>query len=326
MKHIHCEEDKVWNVTPKTPTNNDTRRRWLRKSTAAKKLEYPQFLLKSGKSKSKSSKSSKSKSSKSGKGSGKGKGSKSNSHSSSSKSSDDCDGMEKVPSLVPSVRTSLAPTQAPSDITRNPTSSPTIRPSQLPSPSPSIDSDSFPSQPPSSFPTIEFDLQICESYSRRWLIDLSRTCDSLFRNCECYDAQRLIDNGQIDCSIDVCPDDCTICNFCLEDVISCIPRERSVSPPLPSTTKIISQQQTTSMEDTFSLDTCSSYEDQWLRDLDSTCSSGNGGIKNCRCDDAQRRIEEGQISCDDFTCPDDCEVCKFCLVSILGCHSNLDLS
>jgi hypothetical protein len=190
---IHCfsvllmqiqGEDKVWNGTYNTVTHDITRRR-LRKSKTAKQLEYPNFLLKSGKVKSKKSKSSKSKGTKSSKGSGKGKGSGSSSRNSSSKSNDDCDGrgkgfvrrcktnvsdstLNKVPTTIPSVGTSLAPTAAPSDSTWSPSSFPTIRSSQSPTSSPSVYSDSFPSQPPSSFPTIEFNLQMCESYSRRW--------------------------------------------------------------------------------------------------------------------------------------------------------------
>lgn len=158
------------------------------------------------------------------------------------------------------------------------------------------------------------------------LIDLSRTCDSLFRNCECIDAQRLIDNGQIDCSVDVCPSGCTICNFCLEDVISCIPpgaTVRSAVSPISQTKTLPTPGEEVvvlNMEKSFDLGNCVSYEEQWLNDLNSSCHTQGGKRRDCTCDDAQRRMEKGQIDCDNFSCPDDCEVCKFCLVNILGCH------
>jgi DNA invertase Pin-like site-specific DNA recombinase len=32
-----------------------------------------------------------------------------------------------------------------------------------------------------------------------------------------------------------------------------------------------------------------------------------------------RRIDKGEIKCGKAKCPDDCEVCKFCLHGVLGC-------
>ena len=52
-------------------------------------------------------------------------------------------------------------------------------------------------------------------------MDLSKTCDQYFENCECPDAQRLVDEGRINCSQTKCPADCAVCNFCLKDVVSC---------------------------------------------------------------------------------------------------------
>jgi len=143
-----------------------------RKAKAAKKLEYPEFLRKSGKVKSKKGKSSKSKSTKSGKGKGSSSSSDSYSHSSSSRSWDDCFSRGKGKGYTRGCKSKgsnstphKVPTAAPSHVT----SYPTTGPSQHPSSSPSVvDEDSFPSQAPSSFPSIEFDLQVCESYSRRW--------------------------------------------------------------------------------------------------------------------------------------------------------------
>ncbi len=49
-------------------------------------------------------------------------------------------------------------------------------------------------------------------------------------NCKCYDAQRRIDNGQIDCRSDLCPDDCEVCKFCLYYVVDCHSHSPSSKP------------------------------------------------------------------------------------------------
>ncbi|GFH56187.1 hypothetical protein CTEN210_12663 [Chaetoceros tenuissimus] len=107
-----------------------------------------------------------------------------------------------------------AKSAAPSDV-------PSHIPSMLPSDLPSL----VPSSEPTGFPSIGFDLQNCDSYSRVWLFDLESTCDPYYRTCQCTDAQRLINEGKIDCETASCPEDCALCDFCLQDVIpNCIPR------------------------------------------------------------------------------------------------------
>ena len=56
---------------------------------------------------------------------------------------------------------------------------------------------------------------------------------------------------------------------------------------------------------------------------DSCERDDNNDLINCQCQDAQRRIDNGQIDCDlDNRCPDDCDVCKFCLYYVVECHSH----
>ena len=61
------------------------------------------------------------------------------------------------------------------------------------------------------------------------------------------------------------------------------------------------------------------------RDLEQSCvRDDNNELRNCQCNDAQRRIDLGQIDCSvENQCPDDCEVCKFCLYYVVECHSQL---
>ena len=73
----------------------------------------------------------------------------------------------------------------------------------------------------------------------------------------------------------------------------------------------------------FDLGRCETYQNWWfLLDLDNSCVPKDGSAIDCRCDDAQRRIGNGEIQCGESAslCPDDCEVCKYCLESVLGCH------
>ena len=192
--------------------------------------------------------------------------------------------------------------------------------------------------------------------------DLAETCDDRFRNCKCNIAQRLIDEGKIVCQIDVCPEGCSVCKFCLEEVIEdCTPEptgkpsfgptaEPSPHPtPLPTVvpsslptfqptgdptadlsphptlapTSLASGAPTESASPTptFDLQKCASYSNQWLHDLDNTCSqdASQENVGTCDCTDAQRRIESGQIECGVARCPDDCEVCKFCLYYVEDC-------
>jgi hypothetical protein len=68
----------------------------------------------------------------------------------------------------------------------------------------------------------------------------------------------------------------------------------------------------------FDLQDCNTYAEQWLEDLDATCEA-SALTDTCQCTDARARIDSGQISCGVAQCPDDCEVCKYCLYEIEGC-------
>lgn len=227
-------------------------------------------------------------------------------------------------------------------------------------------------------------LKICFAFIR--LLDLSESCDELFRNCQCPSAKFSIDNGRIDCEVERCPAGCAVCSFCLEEVLDCtgpnpshepssvptvafnqqptdspfkifsmspsaIPsglptKEPTMKPtgipsvlpsPLPSThpstlgptgkpsqlpTANPSERPTTSQSPSsdFDLAICSTYALQWLRDLDNTCSGDPVlNAESCQCLDARERIESGEIRCGSAQCPDDCEVCKFCLYEVEGC-------
>ena len=117
------------------------------------------------------------------------------------------------------------------------------------------------------------------------LLDLSNTCDFMFRDCQCSDAQRRIDNGQIDCATDQCPDNCSICMHCLTDEISCI--EPLVPTVSPSPTTTSSSTGDDDDEPLFDLQDCESYENKWLKGLDDTCIDG----ANCACPEAQKLVD-----------------------------------
>ncbi len=60
-----------------------------------------------------------------------------------------------------------------------------------------------------------------------------------------------------------------------------------------------------------------------LIDLNESCvETDDGDLINCQCNDAQRRIDNGQIQCGNELCPDDCDVCKYCLYYVVDCHSH----
>jgi hypothetical protein len=130
-------------------------------------------------------------------------------------------------------------------------------------------------------------------------------------NCQCNDAQRRIDNGQIDCSVDMCPDDCEVCKFCLYNVLDCKSHSPSAPPSLPPT-------EIPSLSP-FEISDCASYSNQWFLNIAETCP--NGDFKDCRCIDAERRIANRQISCGVDSCPNNCPVCDYCLDDLLGCTS-----
>ena len=65
------------------------------------------------------------------------------------------------------------------------------------------------------------------------------------------------------------------------------------------------------------------FYDGRLRDLDQSCErASDGELINCQCNDAQRRVYNRQIDCGVEVCPDDCEVCKFCLYYVVDCNSH----
>ena len=148
---------------------------------------------------------------------------------------------------------------------------------------------------------------------------MSESCDDTFQSCTCDSAEKLIDSGRIDCKNDMCPPSCVMCNYCLEDVLPCMSSEASVPAQIQKST-VVESIVPMLANSPFDLLKCESYEHQWLRDLDNTCTVDQSGkAKNCDCEDAKRRISHGEITCGESKCPDDCEVCKFCLDEIKGC-------
>jgi hypothetical protein len=75
---------------------------------------------------------------------------------------------------------------------------------------------------------------LCISLFLYRLIDLNETCvetvDGDLINCQCPDAQRRIDNGQIQCGNELCPSDCDVCKYCLYYVVDCHSHSPSSSP------------------------------------------------------------------------------------------------
>lgn len=71
-------------------------------------------------------------------------------------------------------------------------------------------------------------------------------------NCICEDAQRRVDNGQIDCSTGgkKCPDNCDVCDICLEEGLD----EPCLGVPEPSLSPSFSP---------FDLSVCGSYSTTW---------------------------------------------------------------
>lgn len=75
------------------------------------------------------------------------------------------------------------------------------------------------------------------------LLDLQTTCEynenNELINCQCFDAQRRIDKGQINCGIEnQCPEDCGVCKFCLYHVLEChpgyVPKTNQINLPFSS--------------------------------------------------------------------------------------------
>lgn len=60
-----------------------------------------------------------------------------------------------------------------------------------------------------------------------------------------------------------------------------------------------------------------------IKDIENSCiETDSGELINCECNDAQRRIDNGDISCGEALCPDGCDICKFCLYYVVDCHSH----
>ena len=72
-------------------------------------------------------------------------------------------------------------------------------------------------------PYTDFDITQCDTYENLWMWDLSMTCDDsdTFDNCECVYTEQLMANGYLTCyDIALCPQDCTICEKCLQ-IVGC---------------------------------------------------------------------------------------------------------
>jgi hypothetical protein len=60
-----------------------------------------------------------------------------------------------------------------------------------------------------------FDLSICSTYTEAWFAEFMTTS-------HCISAQSLISSGDINCSIDKCPDGCDMCTICMNQ-LNCSP-------------------------------------------------------------------------------------------------------
>merc|ERR1712238_234777 len=136
-----------------------------------------------------------------------------------------------LPSLLPSAVPSFIPSLFPSDgHTLLPSIDPSMSPSHVPSPKVSVfgDPNVIPMLNSSSF---IFDLSNCQSYSLKWVFDLSRTCSTNSSDsCRCHHAVSLINQRILQCPADNtitgCPKDCPVCDICL--TIHC---DQSSLPP-----------------------------------------------------------------------------------------------
>jgi hypothetical protein len=48
---------------------------------------------------------------------------------------------------------------------------------------------------------------------------------SAMNSCKAIDAEKKIANGLITCGIDVCPEDCAVCQFSLYELLGCLPTQ-----------------------------------------------------------------------------------------------------
>lgn len=91
--------------------------------------------------------------------------------------------------------------------------------------------------------------------------DLIQSCDISdsgdLSNCKCKNAERLIDNGQINCDTDHCPSDCEICEICLVDVL-----QTDCYSPIPTVPPSLSPSFSP-----FDISDCSSYSNKWYVDI-----------------------------------------------------------
>lgn len=50
-------------------------------------------------------------------------------------------------------------------------------------------------------------------------------------------------------------------------------------------------------------------------DLADTCDDKTdlSNTENCRCDDARKLLREDTLDCNDYKCPNNCQVCDVCM-------------
>jgi hypothetical protein len=198
--------------------------------------------------------------------------------------------LSALPSLSPSIQNFSGSSAMPSSVVSSPTAlRPTFSPSNHPTVIPSIFSTNTPSlshslQPSMSPSSLLFDISNCQSYSNRWYVrlkmiqycssyicilhshlhfyfvrflDLAQSCDRSptgeLINCQCFEAQQLIDDGKINCETDRCPPECEVCSFCLVDVLKtdCLTQAPSSAP---SSSPSFSA---------FDINDCASYSNVW---------------------------------------------------------------
>jgi hypothetical protein len=244
-----------------------------------------------------------------------------------------------------------------------------------------------------------FDIQMCNTYSDIWTIDLGLTCrDGLDdidetdrdeyrrRGCSCDTAEELIENGEIDCDTFSCPEDCTVCQTCLSYVVrGCydkfdrFPRPSNGQPSPPSNGRPSPDGRPPSgppptndrpspptnggppppppgesrpsppppppngrpgpsppppspqiePRSNFNINQCESYQNLWGQELGTTCTGNifSQDYSGCRCDDAQKRINNNEITCNGRSpCPSNCFACSICLENVIDdCRNQLNL-
>jgi len=124
-----------------------------------------------------------------------------------------------------------------------------------------------------------FDISNCETFETIWLKDLYNSCeirDGVYHvnniddltNCRCFDAERRIESGEIECGVDLCPDDCDVCKFCYYYVTDCTLFEEPTSSPvathhMTSEPSLQTSQPTVSSDAPFDISVCETYSTLW---------------------------------------------------------------